>query len=526
MEKTLETYKKISKDVRSIIDSYLKIENDESDLLDNQIKYDDFKEKNFIKHLEKFDAVTEDRNDENYICICDIAEELKQKIATQFEEKKKTKQLYNLNYYIIVSSFKDKYELTNFKLPNSKQCKHSIYVFFTHIMDINQKYQISLREKISNSITFNGTYKNEKNKECIIHSELYAVKLIDLVSIYNDYGDDLFKENVRFHINTKKYSNVDNGIEQTLISEPDMFWLYHNGITMLLTEDCIDRSKKEAIGITPKDSISIINGAQTIFTVASFIYKLNNNIDFYDLKIEDLPVIKNKINNATVLLRIIINENKDKEKNNKITINLNSQKPVGLEDILYFEEQIQNINRTFPDKVRIIRNGENNDSKSILMMDLFKSYTIIKLQKPGIARSNKNKLLEYQLIWDALDFSEEEDINEWFDNNIKIILEASNKIKKIQTYEKNTKVQWEKDILKNGKEFCLAYYYWTRKKEVDKKSNFIKTFKMDNNENFETSIKDILNKIHVQMKKDDFSSNYCKLDSNYENLKNTLDTIK
>ena len=49
---------------------------------------------------------------------------------------------------------------------------------------------------------------------------------------------------------------------------------------------------------------------------------------------------------------------------------------------------------------------------------------------------------------------------------------------------------------------------------------------MDNNEDFETSIKDILNKIHVQMKKDDFSSNYCKLDSNYESLKNTLDTSK
>lgn len=523
MEKTLNTYKKISEDVRSIIDSYLKIENDEPELLENYITFEDFKKKNLIKHLENYDADIEGRKEENFICICDSAQELEQTIKEKFEEKKKERQSYNLNYYIIVSSFNDKYELTNFKFPNSKQCKNRINVFFTHLLDINQNYKIELRNNISNSIIFNGTYKNNKNEELKIMSELYAVKLIDIVSIYNDYGDDLFKENVRFHINTKKYSNVDNGIEHTLINEPDMFWLYHNGITMLLTKDCIDRSKKESIVITPKDSVSIINGAQTIFTVASFIHKLENNISCYDLKSEDLPVVRNKINNATVLLRIIINENKDKEKNNKITINLNSQKPVGLEDILYFEDQIQNINKTFSDKIRIIRNGENNDSKSILMIDLFKLYSIIQLQKPGVARSNKNKLLEFQPIWEALDFSEEKDINEWFDNNIKIILEAQHNFKRLQEIEKNTEFKWQKEILRNGKEFCLAYYYWTKRKDFDNKYKIIKTFYNDDNDSFDSSINTILEKIKNQMVEGDFTSNYCKLDSNYENLRKKLE---
>lgn len=526
MEKTLDVYKKILEDVKSIIESYLKIDTEELGSINNIISFDDFKESDCIKHLENYDGDIEGTIDQNYICICDSSENLKEKLSLHFENIKKEKKSYSINYYIIVSNFQDKFELMNYKLSNTKTCKHSINVFFTHIMDISQKYKINLKNNISNSITFNGVYKNEKNEELEIFSELYAVKLIDLVSLYNDYGDDLFKENVRFHINTKKYSNVDNGIEQTLIDEPEMFWLYHNGITMLLTEDCIDRSKKESIGITPKNSLSIINGAQTIFTVASFLYKLNGIENFNNLKVENFPSIKNKIENATVLLRIIINENKDKQKNNKITINLNSQKPVGLEDILYFEDQIQNINKTFSDKIRIIRNGENKDSKSILMMDLFKIYSIIKLQKPGVARSNKNKLLEYQPIWDALDFSEEKDSDEWFNNNIKIVLEASINIEKIKDYEKNTEVQWEKDILRNGKEFCLAYYYWTRKNEFDKKTKIIKTFKEEDSKDFESSIQEILNSINKQIKKEDFSSNYCKLDSNYEDLRTRLDEQK
>jgi len=79
-----------------------------------------------------------------------------------------------------------------------------------------------------------------------------------LHDLWQKYGDDLFSANVRGFLDMlRRRASVNKGILETIQREPQNFWAYNNGITIL--------TKK----ITQKDNtvtisgLSVINGAQT-----------------------------------------------------------------------------------------------------------------------------------------------------------------------------------------------------------------------------------------------------------------------
>jgi hypothetical protein len=90
-----------------------------------------------------------------------------------------------------------------------------------------------------------------------------SVSAVDLVQWFDDHGNKLFAENLRYGIDK---SDVNNGIISTAESDPDSFWYYNNGVTAIC-----DEVVKQPIGGPDTKSgvfdvkrISIINGAQTI----------------------------------------------------------------------------------------------------------------------------------------------------------------------------------------------------------------------------------------------------------------------
>lgn len=80
-----------------------------------------------------------------------------------------------------------------------------------------------------------------------------------LRDIFNKYGDDLFSANYRGFLGITKRRKINTGIRQSAESDPNNFWVYNNGITVL-TLGFREGKKSD---VTTLDGISIINGAQT-----------------------------------------------------------------------------------------------------------------------------------------------------------------------------------------------------------------------------------------------------------------------
>jgi hypothetical protein len=90
-----------------------------------------------------------------------------------------------------------------------------------------------------------------------------AVSAQDIAKWFEDHGNKLFVENLRFVI---EKSDVNEAIMETAASVPESFWYFNNGITAIC-----DSFEKQPIGGTSTSSgvfdlkgVSVINGAQTV----------------------------------------------------------------------------------------------------------------------------------------------------------------------------------------------------------------------------------------------------------------------
>ncbi len=103
-----------------------------------------------------------------------------------------------------------------------------------------------------------------------------TVPLRQLVNLYNQVGDPLFKRNVRLGIDDTM--DVHRAMYQTLEKEPEYFWYMNNGITLLVdapvfrlhSADSLELGTLEFEG-TPR--FSVINGAQTISICSKYAFE-------------------------------------------------------------------------------------------------------------------------------------------------------------------------------------------------------------------------------------------------------------
>ncbi|MFD0929483.1 AIPR family protein [Methylophilus glucosoxydans] len=81
---------------------------------------------------------------------------------------------------------------------------------------------------------------------------------------YKKYKTQLFSANVRDYLGSRiSDSNINNGIKKTAENEPDNFWVFNNGLTVLVNDFNVmsdNKSKNNKIVIK---GMSIVNGAQT-----------------------------------------------------------------------------------------------------------------------------------------------------------------------------------------------------------------------------------------------------------------------
>ncbi len=286
------------------------------------------------------------------------------------------------------------------------------------IESIEEKLRLDLPKKCITKIIY---VKNNSNRSFVINidsrlnsmmlepaskkkvypkGQIFVAKLYDIVRMYNEIGDSLFEKNVRFSLENDK-NDVETSIHSTLENEPDYFWFYNNGITLLADKVNYSDSKSIEIFAVDGNRFSVINGAQTITACA----------DFYYSPFVDKEAIA-KAKSAYVMLRIIsVYEEKDAQDlecedeatqegaskkgakellESKISVSLNRQKPIDEEDLAINSETVYMINNIEVDehiKINIGRKGEEQKNNTYYLIDVARFVLATKLQRPGLAKN-------------------------------------------------------------------------------------------------------------------------------------------
>ncbi len=98
-----------------------------------------------------------------------------------------------------------------------------------------------------------------------------SISLTWLHSIFKKYGQRLFSANIRDYLGSRdRDENINNNIRQTAETDANKFWIYNNGITILV--DKIIEQKPDSLTIS---GISIVNGAQTTGAVGNLTKRPN-----------------------------------------------------------------------------------------------------------------------------------------------------------------------------------------------------------------------------------------------------------
>ncbi len=94
------------------------------------------------------------------------------------------------------------------------------------------------------------------------------VNAADIARWFATHGTDLFADNIRVVI---PRSDINDGILQTVVEEPESFAYYNNGITVLAESIDIGASGalNRDVGYFKLSGASIVNGAQTVSTLGS-----------------------------------------------------------------------------------------------------------------------------------------------------------------------------------------------------------------------------------------------------------------
>ena len=388
---------------------------------------------------------------------------------------------YDLYYFIIfVNNYEIKAKIQDSLKELKKQiiekfkCK-SIDIIFEIIHDakINKnEFPVKIDSRISSIVMDlkNQNLEKQDNVLSKISSIVCTANLFDLTTIYNDLGDILFNQNVRYKI--KDYLDVDKNIKKTLTENPEDFWYLNNGITLIArSKRCINKNSPDKIVLkyNKENDLSIINGAQTIFSATDFFYNPKNNADS--------SVIEKAKNHAKVLFRIMYqNDNKDdcKKELDKISISLNRQKPIVVEDILYTHNFVFEINKLYEDNMEnkfyfyISKRGAYNLIKNHYDLKTFSRAYFACCGKPGKARAQSTN----SLLRDLSNNLEKID-EEYFSKNLKpinFLIELGRKYDE-NNISKDTNTTDDKSvIIQNGRYYFLSFVVNTLKDGDDFKN--------------------------------------------------------
>lgn len=122
---------------------------------------------------------------------------------------------------------------------------------------------------------------------------------LQLAELWNQYGNSLFSKNIRKLL---AETEINTEMKSTLEKEPQNFWYYNNGITIVCdkVKKSIKFGAERTFGIFECYGVSVVNGAQTVGTIGNY-YKEKG--------------VANCLENVFVSVKLV-SANKDQEEQN------------------------------------------------------------------------------------------------------------------------------------------------------------------------------------------------------------------
>lgn len=120
------------------------------------------------------------------------------------------------------------------------------------------------------------------------------ISAIDLANLSKKYGHRLFSKNIRTFLGSD--SSVNRGIIDTIKENPESFWYFNNGVTALaqgIGRRAIGGANRDS-GQFQCDGLSIVNGAQTVGSIASIVDEnpdelCNAKVSMRIISLDDAP---------------------------------------------------------------------------------------------------------------------------------------------------------------------------------------------------------------------------------------------
>lgn len=242
-------------------------------------------------------------------------------------------------------------------------------------------------------ISMNGTLVNSGENVLI-----GSIKLVDLYEFLEKYRrktgnlDQIFEKNVRMFLGTRK--KVNKQIRETLLTEPEVFGLYNNGITIV----SFDFEHNEANHRIKLIDPYIVNGCQTTKTIHDVFRQKYDTGGQGDGNDEWLK----KIHKGNLLVKIVKTGSKEQSVLSSITKYTNSQNAVSVKDFTALDDNVRSWKLVFENKYGIfleiqrgawqaqktyerLHAGAKRFSKFENVFDLIKVYSAGVLELPGLA---------------------------------------------------------------------------------------------------------------------------------------------
>ncbi len=132
-----------------------------------------------------------------------------------------------------------------------------------------------------------------------------TVAVRDIAQWFSEHGDGLYEQNVRKSLGLTR---INSGIKETLLNEPENFWYFNNGITVLC--DSIEphwpgrRRPDEPVRLI-MNGVSVVNGAQTVSAIHEAMQQDAQRVDDADVTVrafslgQDRPAYAKRITETT-----------------------------------------------------------------------------------------------------------------------------------------------------------------------------------------------------------------------------------
>jgi hypothetical protein len=132
-----------------------------------------------------------------------------------------------------------------------------------------------------------------------------TVAVRDIAQWFSDHGDDLYEQNVRKSLGLTR---INSGIKETLLNEPENFWYFNNGITVLcdsIEPHWLGRRRPDEPVRLMMNGVSVVNGAQTVSAIHEAMKRDEERVDEADVTVrafslgQDRPAYAKRITETT-----------------------------------------------------------------------------------------------------------------------------------------------------------------------------------------------------------------------------------